>query len=101
MVNNYQQRMQKQFTLSKKRPTRSHLAPVVDETNELCFLAVGNTIQVFSLRTQLHIKTIRQANQEKGVSDVHKSEILSLTLAKDKLTSICARGTLAEWDPQS
>ena len=94
--------MQKQFILSKKQPTRLSqvVAPVIAE-DDLLFAACGNTVKVFSIRTGYCIKTLRQApkdSRNNSLQDVHKSDILYMSRLKNKLVTICGRGTVAEWD---
>jgi len=102
--------MQKHFILSKKTPTvfSSKVAPLILENDkDIVFTACGNTIKVFSFRTGFCIKTIRSAkNGDAGtLQDIHKSEIQSMIIHRNsttkelRLLSVCAKGTVAEWDP--
>ena len=100
--------MSKSFILGKKQPTlySRKVAPCVLEDKDLCFAACGNTIKVSSLRTGFCVKTIRQSLQNEKLTDVHKSDILSMTIQRNpqkqlRLTTVCARGTVAEWDPET
>ena len=69
------------------------------------FAACGNTIRVYSLKTGMHFKTIRQTLRDGKVQDAHKNDILYLCLTrrsnpnKDlRLIAVDTKGILTEWD---
>jgi hypothetical protein len=78
------------------------VAPLILE-DDLLFAVCGNTVKVFSLRTGFCIKTLRQGPKEIGqaISDVHRADILFMGLFREKLVTVCGRGTFAEWDARS
>lgn len=70
------------------------------------FAACGNLVKVFSLRTGLHIKTLRSATAVAS-ADVHRCDIVQMCISNQnaekekRLLTICAKGVLAEWDAKS
>ena len=85
------------------------MAPVVCEELEKTFCVSSNSIRVYSMKTGLQISTLRGE-----AKDVHKSKIISLSLMRFdqqpqasnftgslRLLSVCGKGVLAEWNPQT
>ena len=71
-------------------------------------MACGNTINLYSLTTNILIATLRSKRQQAALSpekakvthgDVHKGMIIAMEIVEDKkIVSLCSRGVLAEWD---
>jgi hypothetical protein len=81
------------YIISKKTPTllNPKVDPCFDESS--VFVACSNTILVFSLQTGLHIRTMRSRPRDqknKATGDVHKANIILLTLKDGHLLSLCS-----------
>ena len=81
------------YIISKKTP--SVLNPKVDPCfdDSSVFLACSNTILVFSLQTGLHVRTMRSRPRDqknKATGDVHKANIIMLTIQDGFLYSLCS-----------
>lgn len=87
--------------LQKKVP-----AQICEGGLDTVFAACGNSVKVFSLRTGLHIKTLRSATAFAS-ADVHRSDIVQMCISNQnadkekRLLTICAKGLVAEWDAKT
>jgi len=66
------------------------------------FVAAGNCVQVINLVTGLKVCTLRKFSDNSGkkskVRDVHRSNIVMLSLVGKNLISVCSKGVVAKWD---